>query len=127
MKSNTETVEELRKHVDTLKDGVLEPIQEYARTGAGGTMPPELDKTVQLLISYVTHSESHCILRSSHLLCSELSQLTAKWEKFRERGKFSRFLTRDKDEAALRTFAEGVGRVLQRFQVNNLTGLADAC
>ena len=58
--------------------------------------------------------------RSIHFIRSELSQLTKKWEKLRERGKLSRFLTRDKDEAALRTFVEGVGRVLQRFQASNL-------
>src|SRR5258708_8208133 len=58
-------------------------------------------------------------LGSSHSLYSELSRLTKPWEKFRGRGKASRFFTRDKDEAALRRFAEDVGRALQMFQVSN--------
>ncbi len=41
------------------------------------------------------------------------------WEKFGGRGKCSRFFTRDKDEAALRGFAEDVGRALQTFQVSS--------
>ena len=66
MKSNTETVDELRKHVNTLKDAVLEPIQEYAHTNVGSTaMPSELDQTVQILILYMTFiivsSYSHLI------------------------------------------------------------------
>ncbi len=60
MKSNTETVDELRKHVNTLKVSVLEPIREYARTDAGSTLPPELDQPVQILISYVTFMVPSC-------------------------------------------------------------------
>jgi len=68
MKSNTETVDELRKHVNTLKDAVLEPIREYARTDGASTMPPELDRTVQTLVSYVTFIVPSC----SHLTSCSL-------------------------------------------------------
>ncbi len=54
MKSNSGTVEELHKHVNTLKDAVLEPIREYLRANAGSTIPPELDRALQTLISYVS-------------------------------------------------------------------------
>ena len=57
-------------------------------------------------------------LGSSHLLYSDLYRLTKSWEKFRGRGKVSRFFTRDKDEAGLRGFVEDVGRALQTFQVS---------
>ncbi len=60
MKSNTETVDELRKHVNTLKVSVLEPIPKYARTDTGSTLPPELDQPVQILISYVTFMVPSC-------------------------------------------------------------------
>jgi len=66
-------------------------------------------------------------LGSSHLLYSELSRLTKSWEKFPGRGKVSRFFTRDKDEAALRGFAEDVGRALQTFQVSNPSSSVAIC
>ena len=58
-------------------------------------------------------------LGSSHPLYSELSRLMKPWEESRGRGKVSRFFMRDRDEAALRGFAENVGRALQMFQVSN--------
>ena len=71
MDSNAETVDELRKHVNTLKDAVLDPIREYAYTDAGTvTMPPELDRTVRMLISYVTFIVPSC----SHLISSSLQR-----------------------------------------------------
>jgi len=97
MRFNAETVTELCKHVNTLKDAVLGPIQEFASANPGSTLPAELDRTVETLTS-------------------ELSQLMIPWGSFRGRGKFSRFISRDKDEAALREFAEDVGRALQTFQ-----------
>ena len=48
---STEDKRELHKHVNTLKDAVLELIQEHACTSVGSTMPPEVDQRVQLLIS----------------------------------------------------------------------------
>ena len=53
MRSNSETVTELCKHVNTLKDAVLGPINEYSSVNSGSTLPPELDQTVEALTSYV--------------------------------------------------------------------------
>ncbi len=54
MKSNSETVEQLHKHVNTLKDAVLEPIREYSNANAGSTIPLELNRALDTLTSYVS-------------------------------------------------------------------------
>ena len=58
------------------------------------------------------------IIFSSHLLCSELSELTKGWNSFLKCAKGPHFLTGD--EAHLQMLGEGLGCVLQHFQVGNL-------
>ena len=73
------------------------------------------------------HAYGRIIFLLSHPLYSELSKLNKRWEKFHARGKPTRFLMRDKDEAAVRGFAENVGRALQIFQVGDLSASVDTC
>ena len=65
---------ELCKHVNTLKDAILGPIQEYLSTNPGSTLPPELDQMVETLTSYVQHL--WCVNFSGHLIFSTVSSLS---------------------------------------------------
>ncbi|PBK63484.1 WD40 repeat-like protein [Armillaria solidipes] len=91
--SNTETLQLLQEHVQTLLENTLQPLALITEND----MPEGLRNDVNRLVS-------------------ELGELGRRWENSKERGVLRRFADATADEADLKMFAEDIQRAVTRFQ-----------